>query len=387
MFTRTATISVILLLIAACTPYIYGVPQENWDRMSQTERVEAMRVYEREQQEQRRVAEEQRRAAEERARRQAFEREQERARQAALERARLERIEALHQGRGAYGELIRVRLQGGRIKIGDRHHHYQPLTFTIADSETVKIPVADNQGRTVELTATYAGGALIIEGLRFPYERRWGKGALYADTGTSGPLALKGVDVFVEVHDRSTRYERERPRFVIVREQVPVVIREREPAPQVVIREREPAPQVVIVREKEAPRPPVVVEREKPRHDPPAPRQNPPAAAERAPRGVEVVLLSGELKVRGKNQPIEKAVLRLKDGETRELVAKAGADSGTLTLRYVGGELFIDGNRGKGQGGSRFGFDKEWKTGKVYRLELKGNLHLEKGALKVTAKE
>ncbi|GFO68100.1 hypothetical protein GMLC_16790 [Geomonas limicola] len=369
MFTRKACLFLVLLLIAACTPYLYGVPQESWDRMSEPERIQAMRTYEREQQEQRR-------AAEERARRQALEREQERARQAARERERQERIEALHQGRGAYGELIRVRLQGGRIRIGDRHHHYQPLTFTIADSETVKIPVADYQGRAVELTASYSGGALIIEGVRFEYERRWGKGLLYADTGTSGPLALQGVDVFVEVHDRSTRYERERPRFVIVREDVPVVIREREPAPQ-----------VVIVREKEAPRPPIVIEREKPRHEPPAPRQPPPVLAERAPRSVEVVLLSGELKVRGKNQPVEKAVLRLKEGETRELVAKAGAESGTLTLRYIGGELFIDASRGKGQGGSRFGFDKEWKTGKVYRLELKGNLHLEKGTVKVTAKE
>lgn len=376
MLTRLLSVLVVLLLIAACTPYMYGVPQESWDRMSEAERVEAMRVYQHEQQEQRRIAEEQRRVAEERARRQAFEREQERARQAAQERARLERIEALHQGRGAYGELIRVRLQGGRIKIGDRHHHYQPLTFTIADSETVKIPVADSQGRAVELTASYTGGALIIEGLRFPYDRRWGRGALYADTGTAGPLALQGVDVFVEVHDRSTRYERERPRFVIVREEAPVIIRERVPAPQ-----------VVIVREKEGPRPPVIIEQEKPRHEPPAPQPAQVVVVERAPRSVEVTLLSGEMKVRGKKQPVEKIVLHLKEGETRELVVKAGADSGMLNLRYAGGELFIDGKGGKGPGGHRFGFDKEWKTGKVYKFELKGNLHLEKGAVKVVAKE
>jgi len=38
------------VLLAACTPYMYGVPQETWDRMSEPERIEAMGVYEREQQ-------------------------------------------------------------------------------------------------------------------------------------------------------------------------------------------------------------------------------------------------------------------------------------------------------------------------------------------------
>ena len=207
-------------LLAACTPYMYGVPQETWDRMSEPERIEAIRVYEREQQARRQ-------AAEERARRQAVERERERARQAALERERRERIEAIHRGEGAYGELIRVRLQGGKIRIGDRYHRYEPLTFTIADGETRKI-VADRKGREVELTVTYAGGALNLEGLRFPYDRRWGKGALYTDTATSGPLALQRVDVFIEVHHRSSRFERELPRLVI-REEPPVVIRENEP--------------------------------------------------------------------------------------------------------------------------------------------------------------
>ena len=54
------------------------------------------------------------------------ERERAQARQAALERERRERIEKIHRGEGAYGELIRVRLQGGRIRIGDRHHRYEP---------------------------------------------------------------------------------------------------------------------------------------------------------------------------------------------------------------------------------------------------------------------
>ena len=66
---------VLLLFIAACAPYMYGVPQESWDRMSEPERMETMRVYEREQQARRQAAEERarRQAIEDQARRQAAE--------------------------------------------------------------------------------------------------------------------------------------------------------------------------------------------------------------------------------------------------------------------------------------------------------------------------
>jgi hypothetical protein len=99
----------LLLCLAACAPFMYGVPQESWDRMSQPERLEAMRAYERNEQARRQAAEERarardleaqahRQAAEERARHEAWEREQAReredarARQAALERERHERF-------------------------------------------------------------------------------------------------------------------------------------------------------------------------------------------------------------------------------------------------------------------------------------------------------
>jgi hypothetical protein len=376
----TITCLVLAVLCTACTPYLYGVPQESWDRMSEAERVEAMRVYEREQQEARR-------AAEERAQRRALEREQERARQAALERERLERIEALHDGRGAYGELIRVRLQGGTIRIGDRRHHYQPLTFTLADGETRKIPVSDQNGREVDLSASYGGGALTLEGVRFPYERGWGRGRLYADTGTGGPFALAGVDVFVEVHDRSSRLERNQPRLVIVREAAPVVIREREP-------ERPP---VVIVREKEGPRSQPAAEKGAPgaptapvparvqRPNAAAPvLQPPPVQAERAPRSVEVSLLSGEVMVRGQKHAVQRVTLRIAEGERRELAVKAGPEIRSILLYYGNGALFIDAHSERPLGATRLAFEKEWKTGKLYRFDLKGRVPLEKAELKVT---
>ena len=35
----------ILAVLAACTPMIYGVPQERWDIMSEQERIVAMETY------------------------------------------------------------------------------------------------------------------------------------------------------------------------------------------------------------------------------------------------------------------------------------------------------------------------------------------------------
>jgi hypothetical protein len=339
------------LLLAACTPYMYGVPQETWDQMSEPERIEAMAIYEREQQANRQ-------AAAERARQQAMERERERARQAEMARARQERIEAIHRGDGAYGELLRVRLQGGRIKIGDQNFRYEPLTFTIADGEAREIIVAAPKKRATPLVASYGGGSLSFDGTRFPYERSWGKGKLYTDTGSSGALKMRGVDVFIEVHNRSSRHDREPLRLVISRE---------EPPPS-------PGPQPVIVSEPVKPAPPPG-------------RQPAPAAAELPPRIVEVALLSAEMKVQGQNQPVEKATLRLVEGETRKLAVKAGSAANELSLRYRKGELFIDNGPAKGRDAYRLPFEKEWKSGKIYHFELKGKVPLEKAVLKITGIE
>lgn len=378
----------LITLLVACVPSMYGVPQETWDRMSESERIEAMRVYEREQQARRQ-------AAEERARRQALERERERVRQAEIERARRERIEAIHRGEGAYGELIRVRLQGGRIKLGDRHHRYEPITFTIADGETVKIGVSDGRGRGADLVVSYGGGALSLDGSRFPYERRWGRGTVYADTGTRGALDLRGVDLFVEVRDRSSRHERELPRLAVIREEAPpVVIREKEHrrSPQVIPREEEkPKSPPLAVREppgtppatvRNPPKTPPVVVREPVKPPPGQPVSSP--AVEGPPRTLEVFLLSGEMKVRGQNQNVERAALRISEGESLSLTVKAGAETRTISLRYAKGELFIDPGPARGRDVVRLPFEKEWKTGKVYRFGLKGRAALEKVEMKVT---
>lgn len=379
MYRLITIVLALATMLAACVPTMYGVPQESWDRMSEAERVAAIQSYEREQQARRQAAEERRLAQEERARREALESERERARQVAMERERHERIEAIHRGEGAYGELIRVRLQGGKVKIGGQHHRYEPLTFTIADGETRKIAVADKTGREVDLVVTYASGGFTVEGVRFPYDRDWKRGILYADTSTGGQLELRGVDVFIAVHDRSTRFERERPRLIVQREEPPVsIVREKPlPPPRVEIRRQEPTrpPPTVIAPMKEPVRP----------HAPPA---SPPlVAAEQFPRMVEFLILDGEREQRRHKQRFARQTLRIAEGESRELEVQTESAKRVVVLHYRNGELLIDLTPGKKQDAMRFPFEKDWRKGKVYKLSLPGKDLQEKVEFKITAIE
>jgi hypothetical protein len=338
----------LVVFLAACTPYMYGVPQESWDRMSEPERIEAMRVYERDQQARRQ-------AAEERARYEAQERQREQARQAAIERERRERVERIHRGDGAYGELVRVRLQGGKLRIADGVYRYEPLTFAIAEGELRRFPVAEVQGRLLNLDVSYVGGALTIEGVRFSYDRSWGRGRMYANTDSGGDLQLRNVDVFVEVHDRSSRQERESSRLAIYREP------------------DHHTPPPVIIKEKEHPRPPQVI---------PPPTQ--PPVAELPPRTVEVSLLAGEMKVRGRMQPVERLSFRLAEGESREMTVRAGDEKRMVVFHYGNGELYVDGAPGRGRDSQKLTYEKGWWRGTVYRLTLKGKNQVEKVELRVS---
>ena len=71
---RSLLLTILVVLLGACTPTIYGVPQPTWDTMSENERIEAMRLYE-----QRQIAYQQ--AAAERARLRALELERQRERE------------------------------------------------------------------------------------------------------------------------------------------------------------------------------------------------------------------------------------------------------------------------------------------------------------------
>ena len=259
-------------------------------------------------------------------------------------------------------------MQGGKIRVGDRMHRYEPVTFTIADGETRTIGAAGFQGRAIDLVVTYGGGALDLEGVRFTYDRSWGRGRLYANMNTTGALDLHDVDIYVEVHDRSSRQDREQSRLVIVREPEPPFVRER-------IQQQVPP---VVGRGHEAPKQPPVITRDR---DFP---KSPPVS-DRAPRTIEITLLSGESNVRGRTQQIEKAVFRMTEGENRDLQIKAGKENRTVSFHYRNGELAIDGTPGgRGNDAVRLAYDREWKTGKLYRIDLRGREQTDRLELRIT---
>jgi len=190
-----------LVLVCACTPHIYGVPQPTWDRMSEAERVEAMHLYN-----ERQIAYQQ--AAAERARLRSLELERQHQREAEEARLRELRFAAIYGGDGGYGELVRIRLQGGWIKLSGRFYAYAPVTFLIANHEYKTIEILDGRGRKGHLQVYYVDGNLYLDGNDASHKRHalligqnsgWHDGKLYSGLRSSGSLSLKDVSAYVEV--------------------------------------------------------------------------------------------------------------------------------------------------------------------------------------------
>ncbi len=459
--------ALLLALLSACTPYVYGVPEPTWNTMSEAERLETMRIYQERQQAYQR-------AMEERARQNAIELERQQARAAEAERVRLEhmrqqRIAAIHRGEGAYGDLLRVRLQHGRMWIAGRHRHYQPLTFTIADGEGLQLAVTDDDGRQTLLLVTYANRSLLIDApgeagnsgtARIPYDPQWREGGLYTDINSAGPLQLRGIEAFVEIAGAPRRtVTAPPPQVIVVEKQAPpppqvVVIKEEQPRyqqPQVVVVEEEQPryqqPQVVVVKEEQpryqqpqvivvrddkpkAPTQVVVVRDDKPqsppsqvgvtgekpgfkrrddtaataqvlppaqppvmpvREIPPNEKKQPTATLPtdtKAPGRIDIQFVSGQIKLRGKHQTIEPLSVRINDGESREVSLKTSAGTQTIAVSYRNGVVAIDADPATGKGratAARLQFEKEWKTGRVYRIDTKGRLSLEAAEVRIAA--
>lgn len=189
---RLATVGMVFtlaLLLTACAPRIYGVPEEQWDAMGAEERKEAMRAWEAVQKEREQTRREQ----------QAIE-----ARERAERQARIERI---HRGEeGHFGDLIRVSLERGRMRIGGRERRYAPLAFTLADGETRTVEV-HGERRSREMKVAYREGLLLLDlpshgrnefgAARLPWRSGWRRGETRR-VDSDGPLELRNVRVYVE---------------------------------------------------------------------------------------------------------------------------------------------------------------------------------------------
>ncbi|NVN99389.1 MAG: hypothetical protein HXX17_08700 [Geobacteraceae bacterium] len=169
----------LLLFLAACTPFMYGVPQANWDRMSETERVEAMRIYERNEQARRKAAEEmaRTRAIEEQTRRLAAEeraRHEEREHQAASERQQRERELAIRDSRGTHEHLITPFISGKTLRWETDALGGQNGTIHVTSTEgsTFYLDQRNNKNTAagvVKLDGMFKDGNVIIN------NRKWGE--------------------------------------------------------------------------------------------------------------------------------------------------------------------------------------------------------------------
>lgn len=391
-------LALLLTALAACTPMVYGVPKSTWAGMSEPERLEAMHQYQ-----QRQLAYEQ--ARQERARQMAEKQARQRARQAEEERLRRERVAAIYAGRGLYGDLLRVTVQGGEVRIGGRSRHYRPVSFEVAKGESKPVTVFDSRGRKAEIEVSYDGGALLIDscgsgsgsrGIRLVYDRGWQRGKTYGDVSSRGPGRLRGVRIDVEIVGKNAPPSRPSKPIVIMKPS-PREDRMEPPRREYPPRaERRPPPQKPAAgnpsRRKTA-------ESRRPEQSPPRTvgrtwekafsssggkgRKAPPATA---PARIEVTILRGRYTWRGRQQPLRPVHFVLRAGETRKVKVAAPKGAAPLVVVYRDGVLYLDGNPAntrERKAISRLKFDPARAKGCVYHISTRGKLKIRDAEIEV----
>lgn len=177
-----------VLLLAACSPRIYGVSEEQWDAMGEAERLEAVRAWE----------------SVQKAREARLQAEAER--EAALAAEQAERVAAIRSGQaGLPGDLIRVSLRGGTVRIGGRGRPLEGTSFTLANGETRTIEIHADRYRS-ELDVAFDDGLLLIDlprharsgAARVPWDGAWMQGA-ETRIRSDGPHRLRDVRAYVQV--------------------------------------------------------------------------------------------------------------------------------------------------------------------------------------------
>lgn len=448
--TRLFLIGLILAVLAACTPMIYGVPQETWDLMTEDERITAMDVYK-----QRQIAYQQ--AAAEGARIRAEQKAIEQAQREAELRLRQERAQQIYRGRaGEFGDLLEVSLQSGQMRLSGKKRGYSPVTFKIADGEIKTVPIYYSKGRKAHLNVLYedrhlwfdidAYGENTRRAGHLVYTDGWSNGITYPGINSHGSLDMRNVTVVIDViPTRRGRGHRRPQSTVIVKEKViqappQIIIREKivQAPPQVIIKERvvQAPPQKVIIKEKVVEKPTKVIIKNKPTQRPkkvvvkkeiektpseiviekktvtntpavavqekvqktsekqiiqvkrerkkippkqPArPEKNKVAKANK----VHVNLNGGKVLLGGKHSPFKPVNFWISEGETRTVsIVGKNKSRQTLTVCYLDGRLFFDGQ--PGAGGVKA---VKVNNNQTLKIATKGKLSLHNVQVKITGK-
>jgi len=385
---RSILILMLLVFVTACTPMIYGVPQERWDLMTENERIAAMEAYKA-----RQIAYQQ--AAAERARIRA---EQEALRRAQLEeelRRRQERVDMIYEGRtGAYGDLLEVTISDGLIKLHGRRSEYFPVTFALADGEVKAVPIQYTNGQVENLYVSYEDRHLWLDTDDYGqntrraghliYNQNWKDGVAYSGINSHGSRDMRNISVFVEVLPMRRGHSGHRRPDVIIREKVvqappQVIVKEKivQAPPQVIVKEKiVQAPPQVIVKEKivvkepgeasskdqreqkgeqknesgdkyenhrkESRQPDEVTSKEGGRKEE---GRIPSSKDSIASRTANVVLNGGQVLIDGKHRPFKPVKFTITEGETKniDLSSNQVASTVSLDVSFIDGVLYLDG--------------------------------------------
>ena len=398
-----------LVILSACTPMIYGVPQERWDLMSEKERIVIMEAYK-----ERQIA--YRQAAADRARIRAEQEAIRDAQRAEELRILSQRVDLIYDGRtGTYGDLIRVTLSGGKIRVNGKKRHYEGISFKIADGELKSVPIYYSGGRKAELYILYkdrhlwldtdSSGQNIRRAGHLTYSDKWSNGITYNGINSHGSRDMRGVNVEVEVIPirRGRHHSRNEP-FVIIKERIvqappQVIIKEKivQRAPKVIVKEKvvQAPPQKVVIKEKVIERQKRVdkkteegtrqqkgvggdnvenselsfkelkEKRQKERKQAKQIREEIQEKAEDNKRDMretvvkaelstaKIVLNGGMIRINGKHRPFNPVKFSITEGETKTINLTGGEKSATrkafttrLIVSYVDGQIYFDGKPG-----------------------------------------
>lgn len=177
---RWLVILMVIVAVVGCASTIYGVPEEQWGRMSEPERAAARQAH----------AERQRQFEAERAermRQEAIAAEQRRGEAEEAARRQREQVEAIHRGEsGVYGDLIRITISEGTMEFYGKRFPYQPVTFTLANHEQRKVTfqsVGGRSSRILEVPVSYVDGTFSFDIGRNPvrilHSPRWRTGEVH----------------------------------------------------------------------------------------------------------------------------------------------------------------------------------------------------------------
>lgn len=202
-FAISGLLATLMLACVACTPTICDVPQPEWQKFTDEQRLEAIRGYN----EREKLREEQRlRQAERQAKEAEIRAIDAHRRQENLQR----QVEDIYRGdAGHYGDLIRVTIQGGQFRFGGKNRSFQPLALKIANGETKKVEIVSHERYatySAELYLRYLDGVLMFDIderfdgnlSRLVYEPGWRRGRSYVVTSPAG-RGLQEAQVSVEV--------------------------------------------------------------------------------------------------------------------------------------------------------------------------------------------